>query len=187
PEHPHARKSGVELPMGRERCRAVLEEPSATLPQLAAGQKDTRRKQGIEKRRGKTRLRSLIVADGRQGAVVQLAAEQQKADQLIWSAGGLIAGSILQRGPRQVLRAEREGTYEHHRHPFALGDPSRISAADRAGACPAARYLEFADALSYRGRDGGILPQQRCEGHPGFGLRQIPPARGDARASRLRI
>ena len=55
------------------------------------------------------------------------------------------------------------------------------------GARAAASDLELGDALPHRGRDGGLLPRQRREGHPRSRLRQVPPARGDARAARLRL
>src|SRR4051794_38589613 len=90
------------------------------------------------------------------------------------------------RGPAG-LRLHVRIDHEDHRRAFALGDASRLSVADGEGAGPAARHVELGHALSHRNGDGGILPRKWGEGDPRPGLCQVPAARGDARAARLRL
>src|SRR6266581_3127876 len=83
--------------------------------------------------------------------------------------------------PRISERPNRD----HHRHAFALGNPARLSAADRAGAGAAAGDLELVAELRDRDTDGGLFPRQRRARHARFRVRQIPAAGGDAEPSRL--
>src|SRR6266566_2813210 len=63
--------------------------------------------------------------------------------------------------PASSPRISERPNRDHHRHAFALGNPARLSAADRGGAGAAAGDLELVAELRDRGTDGGLFPRQR--------------------------
>src|SRR5260370_35330288 len=62
--------------------------------------------------------------------------------------------AIRASSPRIWERPKRDD----HRHPFALGNPARLSAADRGGAGAAPGDLELVAELANRAGEAGLFP-----------------------------